>query len=117
MKTITFTGLEELAAALNDRAKLEPMKTVLKTNTLRLERRMKLKTRTVFVKGYSVGTLASSIHSGIKDYGLTGVVGPTVDYAEYVEFGTRKMAAEPYAEPSLKEQGEEFKADLKKFVE
>jgi HK97 gp10 family phage protein len=38
---------------------------------------------------------------------LEAVIGPTVDYAPYVEFGTSKQAPQPFMEPALKrhEQG------------
>ena len=44
------------------------------------------------------GTMRSSITSDIK--ALSGEVGPTVDYAEYVEYGTSRMAPQPFMGPA-----------------
>lgn len=45
------------------------------------------------------GALRASI--GVTTSGpLTAAIGPTVDYAAYVEFGTRRMRAQPYMQPA-----------------
>ena len=44
------------------------------------------------------GNLRNSISSEIR--GLTGVVGPTAEYAEYVEFGTSRMAPSAFMGPA-----------------
>jgi HK97 gp10 family phage protein len=46
------------------------------------------------------GTLRRSIHTLIEHDGMTAVIGPSVDYGLYVEFGTRRMAARPYMRPA-----------------
>ncbi len=46
------------------------------------------------------GELRQSITS--RTEGLTGLVGTNKEYAGYVEFGTYKMAAQPYLVPALK---------------
>lgn len=46
------------------------------------------------------GTLRRSIHSVFSNGGLTGIVGPSVLYGKFVEFGTRRMAARPYMRPA-----------------
>lgn len=50
------------------------------------------------------GRLRSSISHGIRrdPGGLLAVVGTNVDYAPYVEFGTRYMAAQPFLRPALR---------------
>jgi HK97 gp10 family phage protein len=47
------------------------------------------------------GTLASSIGTETTAEGT--FVGPTVDYARFVEYGTRYMAAQPFAEEAADE--------------
>lgn len=56
------------------------------------------------------GTLRRSIHSVFQNGGLTGIVGPSVNYGAFVEFGTRRMAARPYMRPAAE-------AVLPKFAE
>lgn len=46
------------------------------------------------------GTLRRSIHSVFSNGGLTGLVGPSVLYGKFVEFGTRRMGARPYMRPA-----------------
>ena len=47
------------------------------------------------------GRLRSSITSRIE--GSTGIVGTTVEYASYVEFGTYKKEARPFLFPAVKQ--------------
>ena len=46
------------------------------------------------------GTLRRSIHSIFENGGLTGICGPSVDYGQYVEFGTRHIPPRPYMRPA-----------------
>lgn len=46
------------------------------------------------------GTLRRSIHSVFENDGLRGIVGPSVEYGKFVEFGTRHMGARPYMRPA-----------------
>ena len=51
------------------------------------------------------GELRASINTQTE--GLSGTVGTNKEYAMYVEFGTCKMAAQPYLVPSLAEKAPE----------
>jgi len=46
------------------------------------------------------GLLRRSIHTVFELGGLRALVGPSVFYGVYVEFGTRHMAARPYMRPA-----------------
>ena len=46
------------------------------------------------------GTLRRSIHTVFSNGGLTAVVGPSVFYSVFVEFGTRFRSARPYMRPA-----------------
>jgi HK97 gp10 family phage protein len=48
-------------------------------------------------------TLRRSIHSVFENGGLTGLVGPSVLYGKFVEFGTRRMGARPYMRPAAEQ--------------
>lgn len=61
------------------------------------------------------GTLMNSISSTVR--GLTGEVGPTVDYAPHQEYGTWKMAARPYMGPATDAAEAPFAAAMEKVAE
>lgn len=46
------------------------------------------------------GTLRRSIHTVFSRGGLRAIVGPSVAYSIFVEFGTRFMAARPFMRPA-----------------
>ena len=48
----------------------------------------------------ATGTLRRSIHTVLSNGGLTATVGPSVEYAPYVEFGTRHRGARPFMRPA-----------------
>lgn len=54
------------------------------------------------------GFLKRSIFITIKDLGLTAKIEPTANYAGYVEYGTRKMGAQPYVRPAYDKATKEF---------
>lgn len=69
----------------------------------------------IFVKGYSTGATKRSTSLDIKDNGLTAVVAANTHYAIYVEWGTRKMEAEPFVRPALEAIKPNFLSDLEKM--
>ena len=116
MSGIKIVGMDKLEKQLKKNMTLQDVKDKVKLNASDLNDRMQRKTAEVFVKGYSVPNLVKHIETEILDGGMTAEVGTTVEYGEYVELGTRFMKAEPYCEPSLKEQEKIFKADMQKLV-
>lgn len=116
MSEIKIIGIAELEAKLKANCNLDDVRRVVSTNGDELNKRMKRNTKTAFVKGYTKGDTANSINTEIRDSGMTAAVGPTTEYAPYVEHGTRFMEAEPFAKPAWEEQKEIFKKDLKKLM-
>lgn len=49
------------------------------------------------------GNLRNSIRTTFENGGMTGVVSTNVEYAAYVEYGTRFMAAKPYFTPATEQ--------------
>ena len=45
------------------------------------------------------------------------IVGYAADYASFVEFGTSKMAAEPYLRPAIDEHMDEIETEMSKEME
>lgn len=62
------------------------------------------------------GRLAQSVTTRYDPAKLTGYVNVSTEYAEALEFGTRKMAARPYARVSLAEKVDEIRADLAREI-
>ena len=63
------------------------------------------------------GTMRNSIGTTISGGGLTAEVGPTVDYAIYNEYGTRRMAPRPFMGPALERHSEPFVQAVAKITE
>lgn len=116
MSGIKFKGLDKLQKKLKKNVEMKAVKDIVKFHGGQLSERMKVQTQQSFKKGYSTGDTASSINVEITDGGLEARVGPTTNYAEYVEYGTRFMEAEPFVRPALDAQKDKFKSDLKKLM-
>lgn len=108
--TVAFKGQAELSAALMRKANMDAVKTVVRANGTRLQQWSKLKAP------IDTGTLFRSIDLQMRDSGLTAVVQPHTEYAAYVEFGTRKMAAQPYVKPAFNRVRSQFITDLQKLT-
>ena len=113
---IKWEGLAELEKLLKDNCDLSDVKKVVQTNGDRLNREMKAQTKLAFKKGYSHGDTAGSINTEITDGGMTAKVGPTTEYAPYVEYGTRYMEAEPFITPAFLKVREQFINDMKRLM-
>ena len=115
MGVIRVEGLEKLQKQLRKNADISDVKKVVRQNGSELQR--KIQKNADFEKGYQTGTTKRSVGLEIKDGGLTAESGATTDYAEYLEYGTRFMNAQPFVKPALEEQAKQFEKDLKKLVE
>lgn len=110
---IKLVGMTQLRKALHNKANAvnrQALARVVKQNTIECQAKAK---RNAPVK---TGALQRSINSAFEDGGQTGVVSAYMDYAPYVEFGTRFMDKQPYLQPALDDQGPQFAEDLKKLV-
>ena len=115
MGVIRVEGLEKLQKQLRKNANMDDVKRVVRQNGSELQR--KIQNNADFDKGYQTGTTKRSVDLDIKDGGLTAESGPTTEYAEYLEFGTRFMEAQPFVKPAMDEQAKQFEKDLRKLVE
>lgn len=113
-KLVYFEGIEELSAKIKDNVTLNDVKRVVRVNGSQLQR--KIEREAIFRKGYSTGATKRSIGLKIKDNGLTAESKPTTEYAEYVEWGTRKMEAQPFVRVGFGEQRQKFRSDMEKLV-
>ena len=115
--SVRLTGTNELRVKLKKGTDMNAVRTVVHKNGDELNRNMKAQTHEAFVKGYSHGDTARSINTNISDGGLTATVAPTTNYSMYVEYGTRKMEAEPFVKPSFDRQKGKFVSDLQKIMD
>jgi phage protein, HK97 gp10 family len=112
--SMKVSGVEQLKKALAQGVKLEAVKRIVKQNGAELQ--AKMVRNADFARGYQTGTTKRSISTELSDGGLTSTTGPTTEYAEYVENGTRFMAAQPFVEPAFNEQSKQFIKDMEKLV-
>lgn len=126
-KEIRFEGMYELDKKIRDSLDLDAVKRVVHKNGDQLNNKAKRNAEhfrghyewqagkgRVFVE--PTGTLRSSINTELSNGGMTATVEPGVDYAAYVELGTRRMEAQPYLKPAWEEQKEQFKSDMDELV-
>jgi len=93
MATVTVRIVSNRLPAIS--AQVRPLvANEVKTATLDIEARAKARTPVL------TGTLRRSIASVFQNGGLTGIVGPSVFYGKFVEFGTRRMGARPFMRPA-----------------
>ncbi len=114
MVKIEIVGLDKLQKALRENVTLDDVKRVVRHNGSELQQ--KIVENAEFTQGYQTGATKRSIDLDITDGGFTAESGPTTEYAEYVEYGTRFMDAQPFVRPALDEQSAKFESDMKKLV-
>lgn len=110
MANVTIIGLDKLEAKLKKNATLDDVRTVVKKHGSQMQKGM------VERAPYKTGYLKSSIHGETRDDGLSYVAGPEAEYGIYQEYGTRKMASQPFVLPSFNEQVPKFKSDMEKLT-
>ena len=113
MADIKINGIEELQAKLKKNVTMDDVKTVVQHNGEQLDNQMVR--HAVFKGKYTTGDTARSIMLSLADGGFTAKVGPGTDYAVYVEYGTRFMAAQPFIKPAFEVVKPKFLEDLKKL--
>lgn len=112
---IRFEGLEEIDKKLKKNISLNDVRNVVRQNGAQLQ--SKIQRNANFTQGYQTGTTKGSVNLLIKSNGLEVDSGPTTEYSQYLEYGTRFMEAQPFVKPAFNEQKEKFKSDMKKLME
>ena len=108
MSGIKVNGLDQLNAKLRKNMDLNAVKTIVKKNGADLQKKAQ---HYVPVDYWNI---KKKHWPQYQDGGLTAVVAPTTDYAEYVEYGTRFHGITTVHAPALGEQKQIFKSRLRK---
>lgn len=111
---LKFQGIEQTTDKLGKIADMTAVKAALKKNTVALQKDAIRRMPVTYVKGYSTGFTEQHTNSYISNGDLTGKVIMETNYSQYVELGTRYMAAEPVMKPALNEIYPQFLSDVKK---
>ena len=112
--SLKINGLKELSKKLKENVTMDDVKRVVRHNGAQLNEKMV--ENADFDKGYQTGATKRSIALEITDNGFTAEVEPKTHYSQYLEYGTRFMAAQPFVKPAFDEQKGEFLQDLNKLV-
>ena len=104
-------GMDKLVAGLLNRAKMDVVKQIVKQQTAQLQARSKQLTGTVYA--HPTGATKHGIMLSLEDGGLTGIVGMSMEYNPYTEYGTRFMRARPVLKPAFLYQKVQFINQLK----
>lgn len=118
---LSFKGIDQLVKHLDKAATLQDVKHVVKSNGAQLTSTMQKKAE---FKGhfegddfvYPTGYTKRSISMWMHDGGFTAQVGPQSYYSPYLEYGTRKMAAQPFVKPAFDVQKGVFINDLERLL-
>ena len=118
---VRLEGIAKLDAHLLNSLQLTAVKEAVKVHSASLEQKAKAicpvgSPETTHKPGYVGGTLKRSISTEIINNGFTAEIGPHTEYADYVEYGTRYMNAQPYMRPAFEEVSPQFMSDIKKIV-
>jgi len=108
-KSFEIKGLKELEKQLSENATPEGAKLIVKKNGAKLQ---EYSMRKVPV---DTATLKRSIMLSSHDNGYTTRIKALVNYASYVEWGTRYQTAQPFIKPSYDKVKVQFRKDLERL--
>lgn len=110
MPKIKIVGVEKLQKKLRECVTMNDVKKVVRHNGAEMQAKAQRKAP------IDTGHLRRSVGLEMRDNGLTAESEATAEYAEYVEYGTRYMKAQPYMRPAFEEQKTKFRNDMKKLT-
>ena len=119
MTEIRFEGLTALVQGINmQKTKKQKVQNLVMKNGAKLqsETQNRMTRSGAYSKGYSTGYTRSSTTLDIQDGGMTAIVAPHSEYFPYVEYGTRKMEAEPTLGPAFRLVATSFMTDIKELM-
>lgn len=88
----------------------EEVKSLVKETSYKIERTAKQ------LAPVRTGHLVRNIKTRFNKGGLVGVVTSNAEYSIYVEYGTRKMAAQPYMTPAAFQHQDKFAEEVNRII-
>ena len=116
-----LNGADEFIELVNDKAKNELLKKIVKTNGEELQKKMVNNTK--YFTGHTdskgvfrkpTGATKKSITGVWNPMAISFIAGPGTHYSPYVNFGTRFMTKRPFVTDAFNAQKEIFKRDLER---
>ena len=103
--SVTFDKFPQIAAAMPEKTSQ-----VVRKATFDIEGQAKNRAPV------DTGALKNSISTEFEDNGLTGIIAPHMEYATFVEFGTKRMSAQPYMTPAAEAVAPAFVSAMKEML-
>src|SRR5699024_2097138 len=108
--SIEIRGVVEMQKGLKKMATMDDVKQAIRVNTTEMHQKASRKVPV------DTGHLKRSLAIDFSDGGLTGRVSTDVEYAMYVEYSTRYMAAQPFMRPAFYDQRVKFMQDMSRLL-
>lgn len=110
MSEIKIQGADQLVKNISQRVGRSKVDNVVKKNTANLQTEMQRRA------AVDTGFLKRSMTIDFMPGRMTGSVDVGAEYGAYVNYGTRFMAAQPFAAPSLQKVQPMFINDLRNLI-
>lgn len=118
---IELKGVGELRKALQKKADITKVKTIVAKNGAKLQ---ELSMRNAIFKGHYKGNVfvpptgftKRSIELELQNGGMSAKVEAKSEYSGYLEHGTRFMAAQPFIGPAFRQVETPFLQEIKNFI-
>ncbi len=109
MVKVQWKGMAEAIGKLSGNGVKEAIGTALKNNAEEIKRNAKSKAPR------DTGFMAENINTSYSGDTKAEIKSPAT-YSGYVEFGTRKMSAQPFMRPALEQQRDKMQKDFRDAI-
>ena len=103
-------GGDELVRSIRNRLGADRVVPVIRRNTSQAQ------AKAMRLAAVDTGFMKRSITMRLDISGLAGYITAGAEYSPYLEYGTRKMDAQPFMRPAAREQAPIFLSDMKNLI-